>query len=93
MESKKVTLSKPFKRGDKDVDSVLLREPMSGELRGINLSDLMQMEVSTVGRVLERISEPMIDKATFAQLNPRDLMDLSVGIVSFFVDTSNSQAQ
>lgn len=82
-----VKLSKPIKRGDEDITEVLLREPKGGDLRGINLSDLMQMEVSSVGKVLDRISTPMIDPGTFANLPAVDLLNLSVGVVSFFVDT------
>jgi len=91
MNTTKITLTKPFKRGDKQVTEVLIREPVAGELRGVNLAELMQMEVNTVGKVLERVSEPMIDSATFSGFNPRDLTNLSVGLISFFVDTSSSQ--
>jgi len=85
-----IVLKEPIKRGEKEITEVMLREPKAGELRGVNLSDLLQMDVVTVGKVLERVSDPMIDSRTFAKLNPVDLTNLSVGLVSFFVDTRST---
>lgn len=85
-----VKLNQPITRGEKQITDVLLREPKGGDLRGINLSDLLQMEVGTVTRVVERISTPLIDPATFNELPPTDILNLSLGVISFFADTQST---
>jgi len=85
-----VKLTQPIQRGETEITEVLLREPKGGDLRGVYLADLMQMDVATVGKVVDRISTPMIDPATFAELPPVDLMAISMEVVSFFVDTRST---
>ena len=37
-----VTLDTPLKRGEQLIEKVTLRKPMSGELRGLSLNDILQ---------------------------------------------------
>ncbi|MGX2040667.1 phage tail assembly protein [Methylocaldum sp. MU1018] len=88
--SNTVKLSTPIKRGDKEITEITLREPSAGELRGVSLANLLQMEVGTVSKVLERVSEPTLDAAALADLPARDLTSLSLELVNFFVDTTEA---
>lgn len=81
-----ITLAKPFKRGDTDIETVSLREPMGGDLRGVSLANLINMDIGAVGKVLSRVSNPMVDVATFENMTARDITNLSLGLVSFLVE-------
>lgn len=55
-----VTLDTPIKRGDQLIETVTLRKPMSGELRGLSLNDILQNDVLSLQKVIPRISTPML---------------------------------
>jgi hypothetical protein len=48
--TKTITLDTPIKRGETSIASVEVRKPVSGELRGCNLTDLLQMDVVALTR-------------------------------------------
>lgn len=77
-----VKLSKPIKRGEKEIKEVTLREPTAGELRGLDNFDLMRMNVTAHRTLIPRISD--ITANEFDQLPPRDLIALQTEVVSFF---------
>lgn len=84
MNTKAVTLSKPVQRGDAAIASVTLREPMAGDLRGLNLSELLQMNVAAMTRLVPRITEPGLAPDEVANLPGADLVALSLAVVGFF---------
>ena len=53
-----ITLDTPIVRGQQHIEQVTLRKPMSGELRGVTLADLSQMDVLALRKVLPRITTP-----------------------------------
>jgi len=86
-----VTLSEPVTIDGKKAAKITLRKPVSGELRGLNLANIMQMDVSTMIRLLPRITMPPLDEGQVAALPPEDLMDLSMRTVGFFAQKSQLQ--
>lgn len=83
-----VELDFPFQRGDTTLHTVHLRKPLAGELRGIKLSELLALEVGSVQQVLPRITTPTMTVNEVAQLDPADLMELSMRVAGFFVRKS-----
>ncbi|RXJ70659.1 phage tail protein [Veronia nyctiphanis] len=81
----KISLSSPIKQGDKHIKEIELRKPMAGELRGIKLLDIMQMDVSAYLPLLPRISTPALTEQQIVTLDPADLIQLMTGVQSFFV--------
>ena len=79
-----VTLSSSVTVDGEKITKVALRKPTSGELRGLNLANIMQMDVSTMIRLLPRITTPPLSEGQVAALEPEDLMDLSAKTVVFF---------
>ncbi len=55
-----VELDTPIKRNQEEVAKLTLRKPMSGELRGLSLADLINMDVDSITRVMPRISNPAL---------------------------------
>ncbi len=80
---KTITLDEAIKRGDTSITSVTLRRPSSGELRGINLVELMNLNVNALQEVLPRITTPSLTKHEVGTLDPADLVDLGAEVVSF----------
>jgi len=80
----KITLETPITRGDQLIEEIQLRKPQSGELRGVSLVDLLQMDVTALQTVLPRITSPLLTPHDVGQLDPADLVQMG-GIVSTFL--------
>ena len=80
-----VTLDTPLKRGEQLIEKVTLRKPMSVELRGLSLNDILQNDVLSLQKVIPRISTPMLTEQDVANLDPADLMQMGSKISYFLV--------
>lgn len=80
-----VTLDVPIKRGSQTVTQVQVRLPKSGELRGVSLVALLQMDVGALQTVLPRITTPMLTKADVDNLDPADLVQLGTEVSNFLL--------
>lgn len=79
-----VTLVAPLKRASGDVVAVGLRKPDVGCLRGLKLTDVLQMDVNALSRLLPRITEPSLLPDEVAALDPADFLALAAQVVGFF---------
>lgn len=87
-----VTLDKPFTRGNNTIDSLTLRKPASGELRGVSLLDLMQMDVQALSKVLPRITSPSLTTQEVNAMDPADLLACGVAVSGFLLQKSAREA-
>lgn len=87
-----VNLDAPIKRGDNEINSITLRKPLSGELRGVSLVDLMQMDVLALRKVLPRITNPSLTDHEIGNMDPADLLACGVGVSSFLLQKSAKEA-
>ena len=87
-----VTLDKPFTRGNNTIDSLTLRKPASGELRGVSLLELMQMDVQALSKVLPRITNPSLTTQEVAAMDPADLLACGVAVSGFLLQKSAKEA-
>lgn len=78
-----VPLETPLKRGDQVINSVVLRKPQSGELRGTNMMALVQMDTDMVQKVLPRISDPILMPGEITDV--ADLFACAVEIAGFLL--------
>ncbi|MBD8268382.1 phage tail assembly protein [Pseudomonas fluorescens] len=83
-----VSLDTPIRRGTTSIDSITLRKPNSGELRGVSLVELLQMDVGSLIKVLPRISSPSITAIEVAGMDPADLLALSSKVSGFLLQKS-----
>ena len=90
--TKTVKLARPIQREGGAVGEVTLLEPGPGQLRGLKLSNVMQMDVSTMLVLLPRITKPVLDPAEVEAMGPRDFLQLSQETVLFFVTSSEFEA-
>jgi len=87
-----ITLEQPIQRGDSQIASVEVRKPNAGELRGANLTDLLQMDVNALHKVLPRVTTPPLTEHDVAQLDPADLLQLGSAVAGFLLPKAAKQA-
>lgn len=80
-----VLLDTPLMRGTQAITSVAVRKPKSGELRGVSLVALLQMDVVALQTVLPRITIPTLTKPEVAALEPSDLLQLGTEVSNFLL--------
>lgn len=83
-----VELDTPIVRGEHSIDSVTLRKPMAGELRGVSLIELMQMDVQALRKVLPRITTPSLTDIEIGRMDPADLVQCGVAVSGFLLQKS-----
>lgn len=83
-----VTLDTPIRRGTTNIESITLRKPASGELRGVSLADLLNLDVASLIKVIPRISNPSITAVEAAGLDPADLVAIGSKVVGFLLQKS-----
>lgn len=83
-----VTLDTPISRGKTTINTLNLRKPQSGELRGIQLIELLNMDVATLIKILPRITSPSITAPEAAGMDPADLLACGSKISAFLLQKS-----
>ncbi len=78
-----VELDTPILRGKTEIGVITLRKPSAGELRGIHLSELLQMDVASLIKLIPRISE--LNEYEASRLDPADLVAVGVKVSSFLL--------
>ncbi|WGT30795.1 phage tail assembly protein [Pseudomonas marginalis] len=83
-----VTLDTPIRRGTTTIDSITLRKPNSGELRGVSLAELLNMDVNSLVKVVPRISTPTLTAVEVTSMDPADLFALGTKVSGFLLQKS-----
>lgn len=81
-------LDTPIARGDTTITEVTVRKPMSGELRGLALADLLNLEVNALRKVLPRITSPALTDIEVGRMDPADLVDMGSKVAGFLLKKS-----
>lgn len=80
-----ITLSEPIIRGETTIDTLTLRKPKSGELRGLSIAELQNANATAVMTILPRITMPTLTDQEAANLEPEDLASCAGAIIDFFM--------
>lgn len=80
-----VTLDTPITRGEQTIVEISLRKPQSGELRGVSLTALLQMDVDALTTVVPRISTPALTQADMRTMDPADLVQIGGAVAGFLL--------
>jgi hypothetical protein len=83
-----VALDSPVLRGEQTINSVSLRKPMAGELRGVSLVELMNLDVGALRKVLPRITTPALTDIEIGRMDPADLVQCGVAVAGFLLQKS-----
>lgn len=81
-----------FKRGNDTIKNVQLNKPKTYALRGLSLSNVLQMDVDALAKLATRITVPTMTEQDVYDLSPADFTVLGVTMIGFFVSNNNSQA-
>lgn len=87
-----IVLETPIQRGEQVIRSVRLRKPTAGDLRGIKLHDLAQMDVTALVTLLPRITQPLLTQHDAAKLEPADLLEVAHVMSAFFVPKASKES-
>lgn len=87
-----VELDTPIKRGNKSLGTITVRKPRAGALRGTSLTDLLNMDVQALTRVLPRITDPALTEHELNNLDPADLVQLGTAVSGFLLAKRFKQA-
>ncbi|MDT8758250.1 phage tail assembly protein [Sphingomonas psychrotolerans] len=80
-----VTLATPVKRGETTIADLMLRKPTAGELRGLNLSEIVSSDVTAILTLIPRISSPPLTQPEADALEADDLTEIGGVIRGFFM--------
>ncbi|MCB2048560.1 MAG: phage tail assembly protein [Novosphingobium sp.] len=81
----KVPLEQSIARAGGDIAEVSVRRPDPGELEGLSLRDVIDMEAGSMRRLLARITEPALLPGELATMNPADFTALSGEAANFLL--------
>lgn len=84
-----VQLDEPIQRGDTVISEIQLRKPKSGELRGVSLVDVANLDVLALQKVLPRITTPTLTAVEVNNLELADLMQLGAEVAYFLATKAN----
>lgn len=85
-------LDSPIQRGEQTIDTLHLRKPDAGCLRGVKLMDLLQLDTSAIRLLAPRITTPALTTADVDKLDPADLVTLGTEIASFFMKKADRES-
>lgn len=88
--SKNVTvkLENPITRGKLEISEIELRRPNAGTLKGVALTDVLNMDVNALVVVLPRITTPTLTQRDVQEMDPADLLQLGQEVSAFLVPKS-----
>jgi hypothetical protein len=84
-ENTTVQLETPIQRGEKTISEIQLRKPNGGDLRGLSLVSLMQMETDSIIKVLPRISMPTLTENDVIHMAIGDLSQIGIVLSGFLL--------
>ncbi|NLC24496.1 MAG: phage tail assembly protein [Oxalobacter sp.] len=86
-----VLLDEPIQRGNTTITEITVRKPKSGELRGVTLTALSEMDVIALQKVLPRVTTPVLNSEEIAKMEPADLMKLGVQVAVFLLPKADRE--
>lgn len=88
MEQKTIQLEQPITRGEQVIESITIRKPNAGAMRGCSLGGLLRMEVDQLSIILPRITEPTLTQADVSKMDAVDLTQVALELTAFLVPKS-----
>lgn len=90
--SKPILLNEPIQRGDTVISEVTIRRPKAGELRGISLMELGNLNVAALQTILPRITQLTLAAHEVAGMDPADLTEIGSEVAIFLVKRADRLA-
>ncbi|AXO13763.1 phage tail assembly protein [Thalassospira indica] len=79
------TFVKPLPYGsEKTLDKTTIRRPLGGDLRGVKLIQLSELDANVLFGLLPRITSPALTEAHVQMMDPRDSVAIMQGLAENF---------
>ncbi len=85
-----VNLVRPLQNGTATISSITLTEPTVGHLRGLKLSDVLQMDINSHLTLWSRINAEGLSASQLSDLSMVDVTVLSSKTMLFFVSAQQA---
>ena len=86
-----VTLNNPLLYGGEENYTFAVRKPMGLDLAGTNMTDVMQQNVTTLSRLLPKISTPVILSKSISTMDMQDIQLIGVAVSIFFTSAKTRE--
>ena len=73
-------------------DTITVRKPQSGELRGLQSNPLIQGDFAQLQTLAGRITTPVLRKEHFDAMDPADLTQFHMEVLDFLLPSAAKQA-
>lgn len=87
-----VFLQTPIARKGENITRLQLMKPRTGDLRGLMLSELLQIKADAVAALLPRIAVPTILKNDVDEMDPADLVACGIEVTTFLVPKADMES-
>lgn len=87
-----IELDEPVVRGSQKITSIQLRKPRAGELRGVSLQALAELDVTALQRLLPRITIPPLTTNEVADLDLADITAMGVKVGTFLLKKADRES-
>ena len=83
-----VTLDTPIKRNEKEFTEITVLKPTVAALKGLKMFDVLQMDVDALQVLLPRVTQPMLHKNDFINMEVADFTELVTAVIGFLAKNS-----
>ena len=87
-----IPLAEPIRREGGDITELTLRKPKPGELRGLEMSDLVSGDINAILALVPRIASPHIGADEAAEMDLGDFAQVTGAVRGFFMTKVEQEA-
>lgn len=87
-----VELDNPILRGEQTINTLTIRKPKTGALRGLALTKVLELDVDTLAKLIPRVTSPVVVEHEINQLDLSDFTKVATAVVGFFANTAERAA-
>lgn len=91
-DSNTVTLKYALMRGEQEIKKVSLRKPVTGDLRGLSVTQLLNTDVDQMCKFLPRITTPALMPSEIEIFSVGDFLSLAMKALGFFTESPSQTA-
>jgi hypothetical protein len=88
--TQQVKLKSGLQSGKTTINELIIRKPLTGDLRGIKLVDFIELDIDSLAKVLPRITTPSIAEHEVFNLDLIDFSEITKVIAGFLSEKSNN---
>ncbi|MFT8555401.1 MAG: phage tail assembly protein [Zymomonas mobilis] len=92
LDNNTVKLGYALIRGDQKFENIELRKPVTGDLRGLSVTQLLNTDVDQMCKFLPRITTPALMPSEIEKLPVGDFLSLAMKSLGFFTESQSQTA-